>query len=338
MTVETIVRSLMADGTLVLGDPGGGHTAERHMVLFDIARRYPVSVARLVEAHTDAVSILHEAERHAEDGLLYGVWASAGPSSGAQISSSENQSGSGLAISGTKPFASGRGLLDRALVTAADTRPGTERADPSEGDLLVDVDLRGRGHHHEASPWTTAALSGSATGAVSFTQQPIDVGDIIAPAGWYLDRVGFWHGACGPAACWAGAAAGLVDVAETLADDDPHRRAHLGALRSCLWMFEALLVAAGDQIDRSAGDVVLARSRAMSLRHRVERGVAEVLDRFGQAFGPRPFVSDEQANQRFLDTHLYARQHHGERDMAVLGAGDSPFARRDEHLSDGRRV
>lgn len=84
-------------------------------------------------------------------------------------------------------------------------------------------------------------------------------------------------------------------------------------------MFEALLVAAGDQIDRCDGNVTMAQARALSLRQRVERGVAEVLDRFSQALGPRPFVSDERVNQRFLDTHLYTRQHHAERDMEVLG-------------------
>ena len=34
--------------------------------------------------------------------------------------------------------------------------------------------------------------------------------------GWYVERNGFWHGAVGPAACWAGRAAGLVDAAHVV--------------------------------------------------------------------------------------------------------------------------
>jgi hypothetical protein len=48
--------------------------------------------------------------------------------------------------------------------------------------------------------------------------------------------------------------------------------------------------------------------------------VADILDRFGQALGPRPFVGDAAVNQRWMDTHLYTRQHHAERDLVALGA------------------
>ncbi len=132
--------------------------------------------------------------------------------------------------------------------------------------------------------------------------------------GWYLDRVGFWHGACAPAVCWAGAAAGLLDAAEALVDDDPHRRAHLGALRSYAWSMRALLSAAGDEIDEWPDDVDRARARAHAVRYTIERIATEMLDRFGRAFGPRPFTRDAAVSQRWSDTHLYLRQHHGERD------------------------
>lgn len=138
---------------------------------------------------------------------------------------------------------------------------------------------------------------------------------------WYLDRVGFWHGACGPAACWAGAAVGLVDAAELATDDDPHRRAHLGALRAHAWALAAVLRAAGDEIDRDPTDVTAARSRAVALRQTVERAVDDILDRVGRSLGPRPFVGDAVVSQRWSDTHLYVRQHHAERDLEVLGRG-----------------
>jgi hypothetical protein len=47
-------------------------------------------------------------------------------------------------------------------------------------------------------------------------------------ANWYLTRPGFWHGALGPAACWAGGAIGLIDAVCTLNKRDPHyiRQSH----------------------------------------------------------------------------------------------------------------
>ncbi len=167
--------------------------------------------------------------------------------------------------------------------------------------------------------WATSALADASTGSITFHDHPTGTADIVGSPGWYLDRVGFWHGSCGPAACWAGAAAGLIDAAEELIDDNAHRRAHLGALRSHLWSLEAVLQQAGAEIDRHPADVDAAQHRARALRHHIERVVADVLDRFGRALGPRPFAFDRDLNQRWLDTHLYTRQDHAERDLEALG-------------------
>lgn len=43
-------------------------------------------------------------------------------------------------------------------------------------------------------------------------------------------------------------------------------------------------------------------------------------DRFSQAFGPRPFVTDTGVAQRIADLHLYLRQHHAEHDLALLAS------------------
>ena len=65
------------------------------------------------------------------------------------------------------------------------------------------------------------------------------------------------------------------------------------------------------------GDGVM--RRALSLRHTVERLCTDVLDRFGRAFGPRPYVGDAAIAQRVADIHLYLRQDHAERDLEALG-------------------
>jgi hypothetical protein len=313
VSVARTVRELMSSGRLDLPDPGCGATAARHLTLFDIARTSPVSVARIVEAHTDALSILHEAGSEPHAGACYGVWASAAPGQGARL----RGTGHDLQIDGVKPFASGLGIVDRALVTVDDER---QAGDVGGGVGLVDtVVAEGPTIKHDTTGWTTAALADSATGSARFEAHPVTPADLVGSDGWYLERPGFWHGACGPAACWAGAAAGLVDAAGVAVDGDPHRRAHLGAMRSARWLLQAALAAAGDEIDREPTDVLAARARAIALRHAVERTVADILDRFGQALGPRPFVGDAAANQRWIDTHLYTRQHHAERDLVVLG-------------------
>lgn len=83
--------------------PGAGSTAERHRRLFDIGRA-DLSLARLAEAHWDAVAILAESGREPEPGCMYGVWASEKP--GQQIILKET-SGS-FWVSGKKDFAAGQ--------------------------------------------------------------------------------------------------------------------------------------------------------------------------------------------------------------------------------------
>ncbi len=326
MSAADTVRSLLESRVLDLPDPGSGRTAERHVALFDIARTHPVSVARIVEAHTDATSILHAADRTPRDSALYGVWASAGSSDGTRIDRRcrevSETSSPPTVINGTKPFASGLGIVDRALVTAAWGAHSDSSA--ASASVLVDVDVTPCSSIvTDLTAWSTPALAESATGSVRFDEHPVDDNEVIGEPGWYLERVGFWHGACGPAACWAGAAAGLVDAAEHIVDADPHRRAHLGAMRSDVWALRAMLASAGREIDDDPDDGSRAQQRALALRHQVERTSTDILDRFGRAFGPRPFAHDADVNQRWLDVHLYLRQDHGERDLAVLGASQT---------------
>jgi alkylation response protein AidB-like acyl-CoA dehydrogenase len=310
--VERTLRELLSRGDLALPDPGAGATAQRLLTLFELARTHPVAVARLAEAHTDAVAILHEAGRRPEPGSLYGVWASAGPDD-THLTAGVDASPAGGRVSGIKPFASGLGVVDRALVTATDGRSGLLTS------VLLDVPVRTPSIRCDLDRWVTDALRDSATGAAEFLDVPVADGDIVGRAGWYLDRVGFWHGACAPAACWAGAVAGLLDAAEARVDDDPHRRAHLGAMRCTVWAMRALVSTAGDEIDRWPDEAERAQARAIAVRSTIERLATDVLDRFGRAFGPRPFTSDADVSQRWADSHLYLRQHHGERDLAAAG-------------------
>ncbi len=120
MTLESRLRELLHKGALDLPLPGAGETARRHQCLAAFGRE-DLTLARMVEAHTDAVAILAEAGRVPVPGALYGVWASEIPSQPLHLDAG---------LKGSKSFCTGAGLVDRALVTAGESE-------------LVDVDLRG---------------------------------------------------------------------------------------------------------------------------------------------------------------------------------------------------
>lgn len=256
-----------------------------------------MSVARLAEGHLDAASIAAEAGTELEEDALYGVWASSG-----DVRFEQGR------LHGTRPFGSGLGVIDRALVTA---RTG-------DGLGLFDVDVEASPSVEHLIDWHTPAMRSSRTGAVVFRAHPVRV--MVGPPGWYLSRAGFWHGACGPAACWAGAVDPLIDLAADAASDDPHTQAHVGAMIAARWSVRGLLDRAGREIDLDPDDVSAAAVRALSLRHTVHSIVTDVLDRLARALGPRPFVGDSGFAQRHADVWLYLMQHHSERDLADLAA------------------
>jgi alkylation response protein AidB-like acyl-CoA dehydrogenase len=287
--------------------PGGGATAERHRRLMAVGRE-DLSLAKLAEAHWDAVAILAESGRAAREGALYGVWASERP--GRELAF--DQLNGGLGVSGQKMFLSGAGLCDRALVTVG-ASPG----------LMVDLDLRANADRiaFDGTNWKTRAFADTCTATGTFEGAWVDEADVISEPGWYVDRPGLWHGACGPAACWAGGAAGLLDFALRQKRDDPHTMAHLGAMRAEVWGMGAALDAAGREIDAggdSEGDGMV---RALTVRHLVERACTEVLRRVTRAYGPGPMAMDADFLRRCEELELYVRQSHAERDLEELGRG-----------------
>jgi alkylation response protein AidB-like acyl-CoA dehydrogenase len=305
MTSAQLVERLRSMLNSDLPLPGSGETALRHQRLMDVGRE-DLSLARLAEAHWDAVAILAEAGREAKAGAIYGVWASEKPGQELELITREV----GVAIEGKKMFCSGAGLVDRALITVKGMKP-----------LLVDVDLRRNADmlQIDGSAWKTAAFAETQTATVIFDGVLVSEEDFVGGPGWYLERAGFWHGACGPAACWAGGAAGLVDFAVRQSRSDPHTVAHLGAMQAVLWGLEAILDHAGREIDANVCDVPRAQMRALSLRYLVEQECTEILRRLGRAYGPHPMVMDGAISRRCQELELYLRQSHAERDLESLG-------------------
>jgi alkylation response protein AidB-like acyl-CoA dehydrogenase len=305
MTAEKLKSRLADVISQKLPLPGGGHTADRHHLLAETARE-DLSLAKLAEAHWDAVAILAEAGRTAEPDTLYAVWASEIAGQAIRLERADG----GYEISGSKPFCSGLGIVDRALITVGIPDP-----------RLVEVDLRNNPDQisMDLDVWKAEAFRKTQTGAITFRELKLSQDSLVGVPGWYLERPGFWHGACGPGACWAGGVAGLLDFSLASKRDDAHTLAHLGAMQASVWGMYSLLKQAGDEIDAAPFDSKAAQIRALQLRHLIEQMGTEILQRFARAYGPYPLSMNQETSLRYQEAGLYMRQSHAERDLGCLG-------------------
>jgi alkylation response protein AidB-like acyl-CoA dehydrogenase len=285
-----------------LPPPGSGFTRTRFDELFRIAALSP-TLGRLAEAHYDGAAILREASYVPEEGALYGVWAAGGPNP----PTLKFRCGA-WHLTGQKHWCSGASLVTHALVVAH--RNGTES--------LVLVDLSRSGVKLHASSWKSSSFAATDTRTVSFDLAIADE-EIIGPDGWYGGRPGFWHGATGVAAAWAGCAQGLVDRALPRWRDDPHALAHLGAIDADLRAMKMVLHAAADEIDAATDNGGEGQRRALSVRHIVDTTVSDVTTRIFRALGPSLFAHQEDLHRILTETDLYRRQCHAERDLEQLG-------------------
>ncbi len=284
-----------------LPSPGSGRSAERHQRIFQ-AGREDLSLAKLTEAHWDAVAILREAGREPEPGAHYAVWASEIPGRELKL----EQSGDSYTMTGTKEFCSGAGMVDRALITAG-----------AGGSFLVEIDLYAAPDRLriDSSGWAVEAFRMTETSALHFSSYPVS--NVVGTDDWYTSRPGFWQGACGPAAAWAGGAAGLLDFVMSSTRNDPHTAAHRAAIHSNVWATQCYLDAAAAEFDRApeANAIV----RALEVRHLIEQACTDTLRRFARCMGPGPLAKNADIARRYAELDLFLRQSHAERDLEALG-------------------
>ncbi|MDN3495334.1 hypothetical protein QL996_05295 [Planococcus sp. APC 4015] len=297
--------------TAVLGEVS--HDVQWEVLATTAAR--DVTAARMLEPHLDALNILAEAEAEAETeprpspldriGVsaesTWGVFAAEG--AGVRVDAREVD-GEWM-LSGTKPWCSLAANLTHALVTAH----------VEGGRRLFAVALRSPGVKPHDGPW-------HARGLADVVSAPVDFDDAsavpVGATGWYLRRPGFAAGGIGVAACWWGAATGLMPaLTRAAARDgaDQLSRMHLGRADAALWAARAALseAAATATAGQTTG-LLAARVRTI-----VADAAELVLREADHALGPLPLVADDAHARRVADLHLYLRQHHGERDSARIG-------------------
>jgi len=284
-----------------------------------------VAAARVLEPHLDAVAILFQSARAFPDaetvpeGSLeetWGVFAAEGP--GARLEA--RPAGTGLVLSGTKPWCSLAGSLDSAVVTA--------HMDDG-GRAAFAVSLRHPGVACEQPQWIARGLQEIPSGSVHFEHVPAAP---LGGTGWYHSRPGFAWGGMGVAACWLGGAVGVARDFRTglLAGAEAGREPdQVDRTLSAAMQYLARVAASLDDgtLGRQAGKSTW--SEAQRIRGTVAAAVDRVLQLVGANRGPGPLAFDEPYAKRMADLALYVRQHHGARDDAQLGRlalkGDCPW-------------
>ena len=288
--------------------PQPGHdTATRWAVLAAVAAA-DLTPARVLEAHSDALAILAEAGEPVPTETTWGVFAAEAP--GARLDAEIHDSGSAT-LTGVKPWCSLAADLDAALVTAH----------TPDGRRLFRVDL----HHPGVTVdppqrWVARGLRTVVSTSVSFDAVPATP---VGPAGWYLIRPGFAWGGMGVAACWYGAATALGAAVRTKASADSATdlvRMHLGAAEVALYGARCALSDAAAAIDAGRGGQRDGERLALLARSVVAEACEQVLRTAAHALGPAALVFDAEHAARVADLQVYVRQHHGERDLAALGA------------------
>lgn len=291
-----------------LPQPGSGRTADRWHLLAEAARA-DLSVARILEAHSDALAILGEAGAELPDGT-WGVFAAAMPG---VVLDAVQEDGTTLLV-GTKPWCSLGGVLDHALVTAGSGSSSGLYAVALQQDSVTADD---------ASRWVARGLPKITSAAVHFDRTPARA---VGEADWYLRRPGFAWGGMGVAACWLGGALGLYDslLRGVAKRPGPLSDLHVGTVDVALHGAIATMTGAAALIDAGAANGPAGETLALRVRSVVADAVERTLRQVGHALGPAPLAFDEAHARRVADLELYVRQHHAERDLATLGAAVQP--------------
>jgi alkylation response protein AidB-like acyl-CoA dehydrogenase len=313
------IHDTVRAGALPAWCPGDGRTVDHLGLLADLGT-VDLDLARLGEAHLDALAILDELGARAaldRPGAVWGVWAANPPVDPVRAEAA----GSGWRLTGTKPWCSGAGTCDLALITAL----------ADDGYRMFSVDLADGSVGPVDGTWPPAAMAGSDSRSVRLEGTP------ATPVGGpeeYLRRPGFWYGAVGVAAVWWGGARGVARAlqrAHARRPLHPHALAHAGAVDAGLASSWALLADAAHRIDADHADEGgTARLTAGRVRAAVEQVATDVVGRTGRALGAAPLALDGEHARRVADLELYLRQSHAERDLEqlgelALGSGAAPW-------------
>ena len=256
-----------------------------------------LTIAKWFESHLDALSILHEVGYDKADQGLWAVWAAEGNPIGYEQGK----------VSGTKAWCSGANIVDHGLITYRNAN--------DQAQLLV-VDMSQSSIKIDNEEWQAVGMQATATATVQFYGVAASQ---VGAANAYLERVGFWHGAAGVAACWYGATAYLADYLNSAYQQKPndYKAMYLGQISTALAVTQQYFYYVADLIDSQPQ---LSHELAIrQLRSQVEKVARQVMDIVGQALGAAPFCRHAHFAKLSADLPVFIRQSHGAFDLQKIG-------------------
>ena len=252
----------------------------------------------------DALSILHELEYDETASGLWAVWVSEGH----PLSYQQGK------ISGSKAWCSGANIVDYGLMTYRDEH--------GQAQLLM-VDMQQDGIKIDNSAWQAVGMQATDTATIHFDQV---VASNVGAANAYLERVGFWHGAAGVAACWYGAAACLASylISAFQQKSNDYKAMYLGQIGTALAVTQQYFHHIAGLIDakpKQSHELAIRQ-----LRVSVEQLARQVIEVVGQALGAAPFCNNAHFARLSADLTVFIRQSHGAFDLQKIGELSSMLA------------
>jgi alkylation response protein AidB-like acyl-CoA dehydrogenase len=257
---------------------------------------------------------------------LYGVWASRSMQSGIGARVQDES----LVLDGTLRFASGAGVIDRALVPVWLADGGHQLVDLTTTGLTVD-----------SSRWRTSAMAASRTYELSVAGIRVEKSDLVGPTNFYLGRPGFFPGGVGVAACWAGGAARVFDlVRRRHGSPSASQQRRLGVIRTDLVAAVSAVRLAAARLDTLDLDLAGGSDPALDLdrvggsdpvtavdpqvlateaRACVASAVRRIIAEARLITGPPGVALDDELSHALPDLELYALQQNADGDAMVLG-------------------
>lgn len=291
------------------GGDGWGSEPIGALAAFNVLRalgRANLSVARLFEGHMNAVKLValygdepewREVSEVVEAGALLGVWGADDPHEPLHY---ENRGGR-LSLSGKKRFASGLGLVRKAIVTVA-TEEGPQL-------LLVPTDEADRFDH---ATWSMDAMRATQSGRYDFDGVEIDSSARLGAPGDYHREPHFEGGVWRYCAAHLGAAEALYsEMLEHLVES---KRADNADQQRRIFKAGTAIEAARLWLVRAAGEVEAAGAKpekaALSLMAREVtedtcRRVAETTER---AMGMAAHIGGSFTDRMLRDLRLFLCQ------------------------------
>ncbi|MGP5548558.1 acyl-CoA dehydrogenase [Psychrobacter alimentarius] len=258
-----------------------------------------LTLAKWFESHLDALSILDEIGYSEIGKGLWAVWAAEGHSDPLRYEQ-------GKAI-GHKAWCSGANIIDQALVTYRNSN--------NQSQLLI-IDMHQAGIEIDNNEWQAVGMEATDTATVKFCGVSAS---LVGKENAYLDRVGFWHGAAGVAACWYGASAYLANYLITAYQQKPnnYKAMYLGEIATVLAVTQQYFYHVAHLIDTEPS--VCHELAIRQLRVQVEKIARHTVEIVGQALGAAPFCRNAHFARLSSDLSVFIRQSHGAFDLQKIG-------------------